>query len=167
MSESAVDVTHTTETETSKVESDTGATDEVAKWKAMARKHEQAAKVNAEAAKRLEQIEADKAKADQTAAEREAAAEQRANAADLKALRLEVAFDKGLTPAQAKRLVGATKDELEADADDILEHFPVKKDDGRPKGNADQGVRTTPPPSSPRQADLQQIEADLQSGRKK
>lgn len=167
MSEAAVEVVHTTETETSKVESDTGAADEVAKWKAMARKHEQAAKANADAAKRLEQIEADKAKADQTAAEREAAAEQRAAKAEAEALKLSVAFAKGLTPAQAKRLVGTSREELEADADDILEHFPVKKDDGRPKGDADQGVRTTPPPSNPRQADLQQIEADLQVARRK
>ena len=167
MTEQAVEIVHTTETtETTEAKPDTGATDEVAKWKAMARKHEQAAKANADAAKRLEQIEAEQAKASQTAAEREAAAEQRAAAADAKALRLEVAFEKGLTPAQAKRLVGATREELEADADDILENFPVKTD-GRPKGNADQGVRSTAPSSDPRLADLQQIEADLTSGRRK
>lgn len=44
----------------------------------------------------------------------------------LKALRLEVAAAKGLSPAQAKRLVGSTKEELEADADEILEAFPAK-----------------------------------------
>lgn len=42
-----------------------------------------------------------------------------------KAIRAEVAMAKGLTPAQAKRLAGATKEELEADADEILEAFPV------------------------------------------
>lgn len=123
------------------------------------------ARANADAAKRLADIEAQQEKANQTAAEREAAAEKRAAEADARALRLEVAFEKGLTPAQAKRLVGGTREELEADADDILENFPVKTD-GRPKGNADQGVRTTPPPSDPRLADLAQIEADLKSGRK-
>jgi hypothetical protein len=41
-------------------------------------------------------------------------------------LRREVADEKGLTPAQARRLVGSTRDELEADADDVLEAFPVK-----------------------------------------
>jgi hypothetical protein len=51
------------------------------------------------------------------------AAEKRAIEAETKALRLEVATAKGLTPAQAKRLVGATKDELEADADDLLSTF--------------------------------------------
>lgn len=33
-------------------------------------------------------------------------------------------MSKGLTPAQAKRLVGSTLEELEADADEILEAFP-------------------------------------------
>lgn len=46
--------------------------------------------------------------------------------ATVKALRAEVAMSKGLTPAQAKRLVGATLEELEADADEILEAFPTK-----------------------------------------
>lgn len=131
-----------------------------------AAKYRTEAKANADAAKRLADIEAEKAKADQTAAEREAAAEKRAADADARALRLEVAFEKGLTPAQAKRLVGGSREELEADADDILENFPVKTD-GRPKGNVDQGVRTTPPPSNPRQADLQQIEADLAASRRR
>jgi hypothetical protein len=45
--------------------------------------------------------------------------------AELRATRLEVAHNKGLTPAQAKRLVGSTRDELEADADEILKDFPV------------------------------------------
>lgn len=35
-------------------------------------------------------------------------------------LRLEVGASKGLTPAQARRLVGSTKEELEADADAFL-----------------------------------------------
>lgn len=64
-------------------------------------------------------------------AERERdAAKEAAKAADLRADRLEVAMDKGLTPAQAKRLQGETKEELEADADEILELFgkPSEKD---------------------------------------
>lgn len=50
-------------------------------------------------------------------------AEKRAETAEGKALRFEVASAKGLTHAQAKRLVGSTKDELEADADELLETF--------------------------------------------
>ena len=44
----------------------------------------------------------------------------------LETLRREVADEKGLTPAQARRLVGTTREELEADADDVLETFPTK-----------------------------------------
>jgi len=50
-------------------------------------------------------------------------ATKRAEAAEASALRHEIAAAKGLTPAQAKRLVGATREELEADADEILEAF--------------------------------------------
>lgn len=57
------------------------------------------------------------------AGERAAAAEKKAEAAEARALRLEIATAKGLNAAQAKRLVGTTKEELEADADEILESF--------------------------------------------
>ena len=43
----------------------------------------------------------------------------------LETMRREVAEEKGLTPAQARRLVGSTREELEADADDVLSAFPV------------------------------------------
>lgn len=71
-------------------------------------------------------------------------AETRATTAESRAMRLEVAFEKGLTPAQAKRLVGASREELESDADEILRDFPVKTD-GRPRGDADIGARTAAP----------------------
>ncbi len=58
--------------------------------------------------------------------ERASSAEDRATAAEQRALRLEVAMDKGLTPAQARRLVGSTKEELEEDADDLLASFAPK-----------------------------------------
>lgn len=63
------------------------------------------------------------------------------------ALRLAVAFEKGLTPAQAKRLVGSTQDELEADADEILRDFPAST--SRPRGSVDQGQRGKPAAASP------------------
>lgn len=52
-----------------------------------------------------------------------------------KVLRHEVAMTKGLTAAQAKRLVGTTQEELEADADEILEAFPVKDGAKPPPSN--------------------------------
>jgi hypothetical protein len=55
-------------------------------------------------------------------------------------LRREVADEKGLTPAQARRLVGSTRDELEADAAEILEAFPAAAP--KPKfGDVGQGPR--------------------------
>lgn len=59
----------------------------------------------------------------QRATEALSAAERRAAEAEASALRLEIAAEKGLTPAQAKRLVGSTREELEADAADLLENF--------------------------------------------
>lgn len=55
---------------------------------------------------------------------------------EAEALRLRVAQAKGLTEAQARRLQGSTKEELEEDADDLLETFGGKQEDppkGRPK----------------------------------
>ncbi len=70
-----------------------------------------------------------KADNDKTDAEklREEMADVKANleAERVTRLRLEVAAEKGLTPAQAKRLNGASKEELEADADELLTVFPA------------------------------------------
>lgn len=53
------------------------------------------------------------------------------SAAELRAMQLEVALDKGLTTTQAKRLIGTTREELEADADELLESFkPAGEDAG-------------------------------------
>jgi len=56
--------------------------------------------------------------------------EERAAKAEEAALRADVAQAKGLTPAQAKRLQGKTREELEADAEELLAMFrPAAKDD--------------------------------------
>lgn len=59
----------------------------------------------------------------QKLADRAEAAEKRAQELESRALRLEVASEKGLNAAQAKRLVGSTREELEADADELLATF--------------------------------------------
>lgn len=96
-------------------------------------------KANDEAASfrhKLKELE-DRDKSDsEKLTERVTAAEKRAAEAEARALRLEVASAKGLTPSQAKRLVGATREELEADADEILADFAPQ----RP------GEHETPPP---------------------
>lgn len=68
---------------------------------------------------------------------------KRAEASDAKATRFEVAADKGLTLAQARRLVGSTQEELETDADDMrtelgLDDAP-KDDESKGKKPKDEG----------------------------
>lgn len=94
---------------------------EVTKWKALARKHELAAQKGAAAERELAELKAKDQTELEKATQAATDAAARADAAELRALRFEVAGSKGLTPAQAKRLVGATKEELEADADELLE----------------------------------------------
>lgn len=77
-------------------------------------------------------------------AERADAAEKRALDMETAAMRLEVAAENGLTPAQAKRLVGTTRDELEADAKELLATFqPAKTDDSEVIASLDLGTRGT------------------------
>lgn len=76
-----------------------------------------------EKAARLDELENANKSELQRAAEAREAAEKRARDAEQQLLRLEVALAKGLTPAQAKRLVGTTREELEADADALLEEI--------------------------------------------
>ena len=96
---------------------------EAAKWKALARKHEKAAKDNADATRRLAEIE-ESGKSDQERlGEARRAAEDRATAAERESARLRVALKKGLTETQARRLVGDSEDDLEADADELLASF--------------------------------------------
>lgn len=75
---------------------------------------------------------------------------KRAEAAERKALVAEVAQEKGLPPKLAARLSGSTREELEADADDLLEVVgtkdgagakpdPEKKDDDAGATPADGG----------------------------
>jgi hypothetical protein len=85
---------------------------------------------------RLDELESKDKSEVEKANEKAVKAEKRAEEAEAKAIRMEIATSKGLTPAQAKRLVGATKEELEADADELLDSFkPEDKPSpsGRPK----------------------------------
>jgi hypothetical protein len=104
---------------------------DVEKWKGLARKHEARAKAA--------QAEIDKAKAEAATANKSdmdklsSTVEQlRADLAEerRKSMVAEIAADKGLSPAQARRLTGSTREELEADADDIVEAFGIKPDKG-------------------------------------
>lgn len=70
----------------------------------------------------------------QKVADRAAAAEKERDELRKASLRAEVALSKGLTASQAKRLVGSTKEELVADADELLADLaPIKKPTPKPK----------------------------------
>lgn len=111
---------------------------------------ERAARKAAEAElAKYRKADADKADADKSESEKRAAAEQRAADAELKALRLEVGAEKGLKPSQIKRLVGATREELEADADELLADLgtPAAKEPEKkpgPKPDPSQGPKGDP-----------------------
>jgi hypothetical protein len=130
-------MTEETSTETQATATETGEQQETPKpkptetvefWKQKAREQEARAKANAEAATKLQQFEdRDKTEA-QRLTERAEAAEKRAAEIEVHALRLEVAAEKGLTPAQAKRLVGSTREELDADAAELLDTFKPATD---------------------------------------
>lgn len=85
-----------------------------------------AAKIRSEERRKVSEKYADyddlkaKAAGATTLEERVAGIEQQAKEAEARAMRAEVANAKGLTPTQAKRLVGSTREELETDADELL-----------------------------------------------
>jgi predicted ribosome quality control (RQC) complex YloA/Tae2 family protein len=74
--------------------------------------------------------------------ERASNAESGLSTAQRETARLRIALKKNLTETQAKRLVGDTEEELEADADELLASF---KDDENDDGDGG-GERRTPKP---------------------
>jgi hypothetical protein len=91
-------------------------------------------------------------------------AERTASNATLEAARLRVALKKGLTDSQAKRLVGETEEELEADADELLESFTDESDDNGqgPQRRPTERLRTGAAPSSePEETDPAKLAAQV------
>jgi hypothetical protein len=81
-----------------------------------ARKADAAAKQNAAAARKLAQMEDASKTEQQRAADAQRAAEERASKAEGELLRLRIAAEHNLSPADARRLIGTTEDELRTDA---------------------------------------------------
>jgi hypothetical protein len=81
--------------------------------------------------------------------ERATSAEERATKAEQALARLEVALEKGLTPSQAKRLVGSTREELEADADELLADIGKAGAPRQPRPDPTQGRPPARPESTP------------------
>jgi hypothetical protein len=87
----------------------------------------------------------------QKAEEARLEAQHTASTATLEAARLRVALKKGLTEIQAKRLVGDTEEQLEADADELLASFTTDDDDNGGQGptrRPTERLRTGAAPSS-------------------
>ena len=121
--------------------------------------------LKAKAAK-FDELEAASKSDVEKAAQRAADAEKKAQEAEARALRLEVASAKGLTPAQAKRLTGATREELEADADELLDTFkpseetpPAPKPGTRPTEDLKPGAAPAVP--EPTKEDLRKAIAEI------
>lgn len=116
---------------------------EAEKWKALSRKNEEEAKKLRPAAQKLQEIEeaskSELEKSQARLAELERVAAERESAA----LRAEVALAKGLTPTQAKRLVGSTREELETDADELLADLKASKPSPAPSADG-QGKQGEP-----------------------
>jgi hypothetical protein len=130
-----------------------GLRDALAKERAARRKFEAEAKKNAGAAQRLSEAEeADKTEI-QRAKDKEAAADARAKAAELRADRLEVAAAKGLSPTLAARLMGETREEIEADADELMAQLKPSGNGTDKQGEGDKGGSGgTPDRSRPRES---------------
>lgn len=124
--------------------------DYVKKLRDEAARYRTEAKANAEASKRLAELEESQKSEQQKLMERAEAAERERDEVRTEALRLRIAHEKGLTPKQAARLRGSSEEELTADADALLEEFgPVGP--RRPKGDVGQGPRdTATAPSDPK-----------------
>lgn len=92
---------------------------DVAKWKALARKHETAAKANADAAKRLAEIEDAQKSEQERANERAQAAEKRLNELQSANARLRAATVYGI-PAELVDLLGEGTDEQISERAELL-----------------------------------------------
>lgn len=121
-------------------------------------------------AAKAKQLEDAKKTESEKLTEKLTAAEKRAVDAESKALRLEVATAKGLTPAQAKRLVGSTKEELETDADELVASFGGAGDNSaggkKPAGRKPvEQLRPGGMPNPPEPTVAEQIKAAEQAGK--
>jgi hypothetical protein len=133
------------------------------KWKALARKHETRAKANEQAAKRLAEIE-DASKSDiERATTAAAEAQKRAEAAELKALRYEIATEKQLPSNLVKFLTGTDEDDIRAAADELLAAVAPADKGGSSTGKPKEALRSgaTSEEGEPVEMDPAKLAADI------
>lgn len=112
---------------------------------------------------KLKELEdAGKSELERTTSERDEHKTARTTA-ELRALQLEVAIEKGLTATQAKRLIGTTRDELEADADELVASFKPEESDGKaPARRPTERLRGGGAPASePEETDPRKLAAQI------
>ena len=120
-------------------------------WKAESRKWERQAKANAEAAKRLEEIEASSKSETEKLAESNAALKREAETARLELMRWKIGTAAQLPAEAIARLQGSDEDELTADAEKLAQLFtpatpPVA---GPPAERLRPGTSGNPPEDAP------------------
>lgn len=135
---------------------------EAEKWKELSRKNEAQAKSNADAAKKLAAIEdANKTETQKLSEERDSH-RSRAEQAESIASKWEVGLEKGLTKSQAKRLVGSTREELEADADEMIAELGGTPDKPGPARRPTERLRGGgAPEADPEETDPRKLAAKI------
>lgn len=94
-------------------------------------------------ASKLDELEAAQKSELERAQEAARVAQERAEKAERASLRAEIAAEKGLSLKAAKRLTGATREEMEADADELAELLGPSKPDGDDEDPNDGGKPPT------------------------
>lgn len=113
---------------------------------------------------RLKELEdADKSEGDKLRDQLKQAEKDRDDAR-LAVMRLEVATSKGLTPAQAKRLVGSTQEELEADADEFLDSIKPADDSKPPTDAPRERLKGGGDPTDEPEPDMRKVVASIPRG---
>jgi hypothetical protein len=116
-------------------------------WKQKAREQEKRAKDNAEAAKRLAELEESQKTEYQRLTERADAEYNRAQDAEAKLLRYEVAAETGVPATALKFLTGSSREEIEASAKDVLDLIGNAGKPRTPKPDLNQGRPARKPPA--------------------
>ena len=137
-------------------------------WKAEARKWESRAKKNKDAADRLAEYEESQKTETQKLADRLEAAESDSKTTKAELMRLRVAMKKGLTEAQAKRLLGDSEEELEQDADELLASFASEAEERdvrrRPQERLRPGASPDAEPAPDSSAIAEQVRKRIRGG---
>lgn len=113
--------------------------------------------------KRLKEYEDAEKTEQQRLQERAETAERNATDLEIKLARADVAAEKGLTARQARRLQGSTREELGADADELLAEFPAPKSQAPP--DLKQGVRGGHAPTVDEQIAKAEASGDFKAAR--